>query len=138
AQRVRIVTTLPGKSGRGQALVRPIRAMPGPSGASLLVTGQDAFLIDTKKAIGDRLPLAAGMVLLTTLIVLFLFTGSVVQPIRAVVVNILSLGATLGILTWIFQDGHLASWLQVTPRPMDVSMTVLLFCITFGLSMDYE
>src|SRR5690606_7281878 len=103
-----------------------------------LVTGVDAALIDTKVSIADRLPLAAGLVLLTTLVVLFLFTGSVVQAVRAIVLNGLSLAATLGILTWIFQDGHFASVLGFTPRPMDMSMTVLLFCIAFGLSMDYE
>jgi len=84
------------------------------------------------------MPYAVGLIVLATLIVLFLFTGSVIQPIRAVLVNALSLGATIGVLTWIFQEGHLAGWLGVTPRPMDMSMTVLLFCITFGLSMDYE
>jgi RND superfamily putative drug exporter len=62
----------------------------------------------------------------------------VIQPIRAVLLNALSLSATLGVLTWIFQNGHLAGLLGVTPRPMDMSMTVLLFCIAFGLSMDYE
>jgi RND superfamily putative drug exporter len=71
-------------------------------------------------------------------VLLFLFTGSVIQPIRAFLVNALSLSASLGVMTWIFQDGHLASWLDATPRPMDTSMTVLLLCITFGLSMDYE
>jgi RND superfamily putative drug exporter len=138
AQRFTVVTTLPDKSEQGQQLVRTIRALPGPGGAGFLVTGPDAALIDTKESIAQRLPLAIGMVLLTTLLVLFLFTGSVVQPIRAVLLNALSLGATLGILTWVFQEGHLASLLGFTPRPMDMSMTVLLFCIAFGLSMDYE
>jgi putative drug exporter of the RND superfamily len=78
------------------------------------------------------------LVVLTTFVVLFLFTGSVLQPLRALLLNALSLSATLGVLTWIFQDGHLAGLLGVTARPMDVAMTVLLFCITFGLSMDYE
>jgi RND superfamily putative drug exporter len=68
----------------------------------------------------------------------FLFTGSVVQPLRALLLNALSLSATIGVLTWIFQDGHLASLFGFTPRPMDTAMTVLLFCIGFGLSMDYE
>jgi RND superfamily putative drug exporter len=137
-QRFTVVTTLPAKSDQSQDLVRTIRALPGPGGASALVTGADAQLIDTRAVIGARLPLALGLVLLTTLIVLFLFTGSLVQPIRAVVLNALSLSATLGILTWVFQNGHLAGLLGVTPRPMDMSMTVLLFCIAFGLSMDYE
>ncbi len=113
---------------------------PGPvrPGASVLVTGDDAQLIDTRHVIAQRLPLALGLVLLTTLVVLFLFTGSVVQPVRAVLLNALSLGATLGVMTWVFQNGHLAGLLGLTPRPMDMSMTVLLFCIAFGLSMDYE
>jgi RND superfamily putative drug exporter len=137
-QRFTVTTTLPTKSDQSQDLVRTIRSEAGPAGASVLVTGADAQLIDTRQAIAHRLPLALGLVLLTTLVVLFLFTGSVVQPVRAVVLNALSLSATLGVLTWIFQNGHLAGLLDVTPRPMDMSMTVLLFCIAFGLSMDYE
>jgi RND superfamily putative drug exporter len=62
----------------------------------------------------------------------------VVQPLRALLLNALSLSATLGVLTWVFQDGHLAGLLGFTARPMDISMTVLMFCLAFGLSMDYE
>jgi RND superfamily putative drug exporter len=138
AQRFTVVTTLAGKSDGSQDLVQTIRDLPGPGGSGFLVTGIDASLIDTRESIAERLPLAVGLVLLTTLVVLFLFTGSVVQAVRAIVLNGLSLAATLGILTWIFQEGHLASLLGVTARPMDMSMTVLLFCIAFGLSMDYE
>ncbi len=138
AQRFTIITTLPNKSERGEELVRAIRALPGPAGVDVLVNSADAALIDTKAAIAERLPIAVGLVLLTTLVVLFLFTGSVVQPVRAVLLNGLSLAATMGVLTWIFQEGHLAGLLGFTPRPMDMSMTVLLFCIAFGLSMDYE
>jgi RND superfamily putative drug exporter len=137
-QRLTVVTTLVAKSDQAQALVRTIRGLPGPSGVDTLVAGVDANMIDTSHVIGSRLPLAIGMVALTTLLVLFLFTGSVVQPLRAVLLNSLSLSATLGLLTWVFQDGHLAGLLAVTARPMDMSMTVLLFCIAFGLSMDYE
>jgi RND superfamily putative drug exporter len=61
-----------------------------------------------------------------------------VQPIRALVLNVLSLSATMGVLTWMFQEGHLAGLFGFTARPMDTAMTVLLFCIAFGLSMDYE
>jgi RND superfamily putative drug exporter len=138
AQRFTVVTALASGTAAGQDLVRTIRALPGPGGTAPLVTGSDAQLIDTRDAIARRLPLAVGLVLLTTLVVLFLFTGSLVQPLRAVLLNGLSLVATLGILTWIFQDGHLSGLLGFTPRPMDLSMTVLLFCIVFGLSMDYE
>lgn len=69
---------------------------------------------------------------------LFLFTGSVVQPLRALLLNMISLGATLGVMTWMFQDGNLSSLFGFTAQPMEVSMTVLMFCIAFGLSMDYE
>jgi RND superfamily putative drug exporter len=137
-QRFTVVTDLAAKSEPSQSLVRTIRALPGPGGVATLVTGADAQVIDTRHVIAQRLPLALGLVVLTTLVVLFLFTGSVIQPIRAVLLNALSLSATLGVLTWIFQDGHLAGLLAITPRPMDISMTVLLFCIAFGLSMDYE
>jgi len=138
AQRFTVVTSLAATSDAAQDLVRTIRDLPGPGNTGFLVTGASASLVDTKQSIGDRLPLAAGLVLFTTVVVLFLFTGSVVQAIRAILTNGLSLAGTLGILTWIFQEGHLASVLGFTPRPMDMSMTVLLFCIAFGLSMDYE
>jgi len=95
-------------------------------------------LVDTTAAIGARLPYAVGLVLVTTFVLLFLFTGGLLQPLRALLLGALSLAATLGAMTWIFQDGHLAGLLGFTPRPMDTSMTVLLFCIAFGLSMDYE
>ncbi len=138
AQRLAVVTGLASKSAAAQDLVRDIRAVPGPDDAPPLVGGDDAALIDTTHAIGDRLPIAILLVVLTTFVLLFLFTGSVLQPVRALLLNGLSLSATLGVLTWIFQDGHLAGALGVTARPMDTAMTVLLFCITFGLSMDYE
>jgi len=75
---------------------------------------------------------------LTTFIVLFLFTGSVVQPIRSLVLNAVTLAATAGLMVWIFQEGHLSGLLGFTALPLDTSMLVLLFCIAFGLSMDYE
>jgi RND superfamily putative drug exporter len=138
AQRLSVVTTVEPKSGPAQDLVHTIRELPGPDGTQPLVGGVDAQLVDTRHAIGSQLPLAGGLIIVTTFILLFLFTGSLVQPIRALVLNALSLAATLGAMTWIFQDGHLSSLLGFTPRPMDMAMTVLLFCITFGLSMDYE
>jgi putative drug exporter of the RND superfamily len=137
-QRLVVTGAVTPKSEAAQQLVRQIRDLPGPAGVAMVVGGDDARFIDTVHAIGKRLPLAIGMVVLTTLIVLFLFTGSIVQPLRALISGALSLVATLGVLTWMFQDGHLAGVFGFTARPMDVAMTVLLFCITFGLSMDYE
>jgi putative drug exporter of the RND superfamily len=138
AQRLSVVTTVEPKSGEAKDLVRAIRDVPGPAGNRTLVGGADAQLVDTQHAIGSRLPVAGGLIIVTTFVLLFLFTGSLVQPVRALVLNALSLAATLGVMTWIFQDGHLSSLLGFTPRPMDMAMTVLLFCVTFGLSMDYE
>jgi RND superfamily putative drug exporter len=137
-QRLTVVSDLVTKSSAAQDLVRSVRDVTAPAGVGVLVGGVDAQLIDTTHSIGHQLPLAIGLIVVTTVLVLFLFTGGVLQPVRALLLNALSLSATLGVLTWIFQDGHLASLLGFTARPMDTSMTVLLFCIAFGLSMDYE
>ncbi|MGA5121929.1 MMPL family transporter [Streptomyces pseudogriseolus] len=138
AQRVTVVSGLTPRSDEAQELVDEVRAVAPPAGAEALVGGGDAELVDSKDSISGQLPLALGLVALTTFVLLFLFTGSVVQPLRALVLNVISLGATLGVMTWIFQDGNLASLIGVTPQPMEASMTVLMFCIAFGLSMDYE
>ncbi|MFF3001069.1 MMPL family transporter [Streptomyces sp. NPDC057950] len=138
AQQINVVSTLAPKSAQAQRLVDEVRAVTPPAGSRPLVGGTDAVLVDAKDSIAGRLPLAVTLVVLTTFLLLFLFTGSVVQPLRALVLNMLSLGATLGVMTWIFQDGHLSSLLGFTAQPMEVSMTVLMFCIAFGLSMDYE
>jgi RND superfamily putative drug exporter len=121
-----------------QEVVRGIRDVPAPGSGEALVGGRDAQLVDTKASIGDRLPGAIGMVVGSTFVLLFLFTGSVVQPLRALVLNAVSLTASIGAMVWIFQDGHLSEALGFTAMPMDTSMTVLMFCIVFGLSMDYE
>ena len=102
------------------------------------VGGPTATLIDTSAAVGDRLPLAILLIALATFVLLFLFTGSIVVPIKALVLNLLMLSAVLGTMVWIFQDGHLASILGVTPAPLNLSMVVLLCCIAFSLSVDYE
>ncbi|WP_320784512.1 MMPL family transporter [Streptomyces sp. CRN 30] len=138
AQQINVVSGLTPKSDAAQDLVGQVRALDAPAGTQPLVGGSDAELVDSKDAISNRLPLAVGLVLLTTFVLLFLFTGSIVQPLRALALNMISLGATLGVMTWIFQDGHLSSLLGFTAQPMEVSMTVLMFCIAFGLSMDYE
>uniref|UniRef100_UPI0015F109CB MMPL family transporter n=1 Tax=Streptomyces phytophilus TaxID=722715 RepID=UPI0015F109CB len=109
-----------------------------PEGADPQVGGTAAALVDSKDSISDRLPIAVALVVFTTFLLLFLFTGSVVQPLRALVLNLVSLGATLGVMTWMFQDGNLSSVFGFTAQPMEVSMTMLMFCIAFGLSMDYE
>ncbi|MFE7130135.1 MMPL family transporter [Streptomyces sp. NPDC057638] len=138
AQRVNVVSALAPASDEAQDLVERVRAVTPPDGTRPLVGGADAALVDSKDSIGGQLPLAVALVALTTFLLLFLFTGSIVQPLRALVLNLVSLGATLGVMTWIFQDGNLSSVLGFTAQPMPVTMTVLMFCVAFGLSMDYE
>jgi len=138
AQRLSVVSAADPRSTAAKDLVRTVRGLPGPGGVRVYVGGQTAELIDTTHAIGTRLPLAGLLIVLTTFLVLFLFTGSVVQPIRALALNAVTLAATAGLLVWIFQDGHLSGPLGFTAQPLDTSMLVLLFCIAFGLSMDYE
>ncbi|MFF1374822.1 MMPL family transporter [Streptomyces sp. NPDC058308] len=138
AQQLNVVSTLTPKSHAAQNLVDEVRAAAPPAGTAPLVGGADAELVDSNDSIGGQLPLAVGLIAVTTFLLLFLFTGSVVQPLRALVLNMISLGATLGAMTWIFQDGHLSSLLGFTAQPMETSMTVLMFCVAFGLSMDYE
>ncbi len=138
AQRLSVVSAADPRSDAAKNLVRTVRGLPGPDGVRVYVGGDTADLIDTTHAIGTRLPLAALLIMLTTFLVLFLFTGSVVQPIRSLVLNGVTLAATAGLMVWIFQEGHLSGLLQFTALPLDTSMLVLLFCIAFGLSMDYE
>ena len=138
AQRLSVVSAADPRSNAAKDLVRTVRGLPGPDGAGVYVGGDTAELIDTMHAIGTRLPLAGLLIVLTTFLVLFLFTGSVVQPIRALLLNGVTLAATGGLLVWIFGQGHLSGPLGFTAQPLDTSMLVLLFCIAFGLSMDYE
>jgi RND superfamily putative drug exporter len=136
-QRLTVLSTFDPHSGPGQDLVAAVRAVPS-GGMDVLVGGSAAQLVDSKHAIGSRLPLAVGLIAVSTFVLLFLFSGSVLQPLRALLFNVLGLSATLGVLVLIFQEGWLSSWLGFTPLPLDTAMLVLLFCIVFGLSMDYE
>jgi RND superfamily putative drug exporter len=138
AQRLSVVTAADPRSDAAKDLVRTVRDLPGPDGVRAYVGGDTAELIDTTHAIGTRLPLAALLIAATTFLVLFLFTGSVLQPIRSLALNAITLAATAGLVVWIFQEGHLSGPLHFTALPVDTSMLVLLFCIAFGLSMDYE
>jgi putative drug exporter of the RND superfamily len=138
SERLAVVTSADAKSQTAKDLVGDVRGAADPEGVTALVGGASAALVDSLAAIGDRLPLAIAMVALATFVVLFLFTGSIVQPLRALVCNALTIGATLGIMVLVFQEGFGSSLLGFTPQPLDMSMLVLLFCIAFGLSMDYE
>jgi len=120
------------------ATVAAIRSLEAP--APLLVGGVSAHLVDTQATLAAALPLALAIVALTSLALLFLFTGSVLIPIKAVLLNMLSLTATFGAAVWIFQEGHLR-WLLgdfQTNGALEMTTPILLFAIAFGLSMDYE
>jgi RND superfamily putative drug exporter len=119
-------------------VVQQARSLPGPGSVRTDVGGAAAALVDQKHDLGSRLPLALGMIALTTFIILFLFTGSAVLPLKALLLNLLSLTAVFGSMVWIFQYGHLRGILGFTPTPTSTTMPLLLFCIAFGLSMDYE
>ncbi|TDE08922.1 MMPL family transporter [Jiangella asiatica] len=133
-----VVTAADPASDTARDLVGTVRAVPSPAGAEALVGGSSAELVDTMDSVAAGLPLAGGMIAVTTFVILFLFTGSVVQPVRALLSNVLVLGATFGVLVMIFQDGAFSSILGFTPVPLNTAMILLLFCIVFGLSMDYE
>jgi RND superfamily putative drug exporter len=124
-------------SAQGEALVHAIREAPSPF--SVLVSGPSATLVDSKHAISSRLPIAGAIIAVVTLLVLFMMTGSVVIPLKALVLNMLSLTATFGAMVWVFQEGYLSGLFGFTPTgTLDSSSPILMFCIAFGLSMDYE
>ena len=132
-------TNSPATSDASRAIVKAIRADAGVGdGGQVLVGGQTAVDLDVIRFIVDRTPVAVGFVVVATFIVLFLLTGSVVLPFKAVLLNFLSIGASFGALVWIFQQGHLSNLLGFTPQSIDPSIPVILFSIVFGLSMDYE
>jgi len=132
-----VVPSVQPYSPAGEQLVANIRELPSPLGG--IVTGASAQLVDTRASLSGHLPAAAAIIVLITFVVLFLFTGSVVIPLTALVLNLLSLTAMYGAMVYVFQDGHFAGVLGFTPTgTIDTSMPVLLFCVAFGLSMDYE
>lgn len=124
------------ESSAAQQVVRDIRALIADGQVG--VGGPTANLIDSRAAIAARLPLAITLMAGATFVLLFLFTGSVVVPVKALLLNVLVLSAVLGVMVLIFQDGHLTQLLDVTPAPLNLSMVVLLCCIAFSLSVDYE
>ncbi len=134
-----VSTTLPENSDAAHQLVRDARALAAPPGAEKLVTGFPASDLDTVTFIVDRTVPAVAYVMVATALVLFLLLGSVVLPLKAIVMNLLSIGASFGALVWVFQQGHLAEQLGFTASgTIDPTLPVIMFCSLFGLSMDYE
>jgi uncharacterized membrane protein YdfJ with MMPL/SSD domain len=120
-------------------IVTQIRALPAPAGVTVLVGGTTAGLVDELASLGATLPWMALLTGVSTFVLLFLAFGSVVLPVKAIVMNVLSLSATFGVVVWIFQWGHLSGLLQFTPTgSIDPTMPILMLAVIFGLSMDYE
>jgi putative drug exporter of the RND superfamily len=125
-------------SADGEVLVNDVRALESPF-EEVLVGGQSAAQVDSKDVVFQRLPWAIGLVAVTTFVVLFMLFGSVLVPLKALVLNFLSLTATFGAMVFIFQDGNGSGLLDFTATgDIAVAMPILMFCIAFGLSMDYE
>ena len=124
------------ESEEARAVVRALRAdrRVGSDG-ELVVGGRTAVDVDTTAFIVQRTPRAIALVVAVTLVVLFLLLRSVLLPLKAVVMNVLSIAGSFGALVWLFQEGHL---FVRDPRPLEPALPVLLFCVLFGLSMDYE
>ncbi|MCX5409660.1 MMPL family transporter [Streptomyces sp. NBC_00335] len=133
-----VVPRVDPRSRAAQQLVHEVREIPAPAGTEVLVGGPSAVLVDAKDTVGDRIPPALALITVTTFLLLFGFTRSLLLPLKAIALNALSLTAVLGAMVWIFQTGHLSGLLGFTPGPLSTTMPVLLFCILFGLSVDYE
>ncbi len=124
-------------SDDARAIVNAVRAAQVPDG-QVLATGSTAFDLDIVNFILQRTPVAVASVILITYVVLFLLTGSVVLPLKAVLTNLFSISASFGAMVWVFQQGHLSGLLHFTAQSIDPSIPVILFSIVFGMSMDYE
>ncbi len=125
-------------TGAAQDAVREIRGLPAPASTTVMVSGNTAGFIDQKQSILDHLPMVVAIVAATTLLILFLLTGSVLLPLKTLLMNALTLGATLGIVVLGFQDGLLDGVFSYTgPNAIEVTSLVFLFAIIFGLATDY-
>ncbi|CAN2175108.1 COG2409 Predicted drug exporters of the RND superfamily [Candidatus Nanopelagicaceae bacterium] len=126
------------RTPEAQKMIHDIRDIKSP--ANTLVGGVAADYTDSQDGIAQTLPWALGWIAISVLILIFIFTGSIILPIKAVLLNVLSLGATMGALTWVFIDGHL-QWLVgsfTLTGTLDTSIVILISVVVFGLSMDYE
>jgi uncharacterized membrane protein YdfJ with MMPL/SSD domain len=131
-------STAPLFSDASAAQLDRLHAVPTPAGKPVQLAGVTQSNHDSVHAITSRLPSVLGIIAVITLVLVFLLTGSVVLPVKAVLLNILSLTAAFGALVWVFQEGHLGALGSAVTGTLDVNLPVLLFCIAFGVSMDYE
>ncbi len=138
ALRIAAVHSMGPRTPDAEKLITKIRELKSPAGT--LIGGVAADYADSQKGIADKIPFVLIWISVGTLLLLFMFTGSIILPIKAVLLNLLSLSATMGVLTWIFIGGHL-TWLVgsfTNTGTIDTSMIILIAVVAFGLSMDYE
>ena len=136
--RITAIQAMGSRTTPAQKMIHDLRALSAPPGT--LIGGAAADFTDSQDGIAGKLPWALGWIALSVLILIFIFTGSIILPIKAVILNALSLTATLGMLSWIFIDGHMR-WLLgdfTTTGTLDTGTTILVAVVVFGLSMDYE
>jgi RND superfamily putative drug exporter len=137
-ERVVIVHALldsPPEAEASQEVVRELRSRRGVLDGTVSIGGETASNMDATEFVRDKTPHAIGFVMAMTFVILFLLLGSVVLPIKAMIMNLVSVAGSFGALVWVFQEGHLGI---ADPRPVEHALPVLLFCVLFGLSMDYE
>ncbi|WP_280208940.1 MMPL family transporter [Nocardia cyriacigeorgica] len=130
--------TVLGASGDAGETIDYLRSMPLPAGTTLLVGGQPAIEKDSIDALVERMPYMIALVFLATTVLMALTFGSLALPVKAAALNLLGLGATLGVLTWVFIDGHGADLLGFTPQPIMALVLVVIVSVIYGLSTDYE
>src|SRR3984957_14951042 len=133
-----VASTAPLFPQASQTQLDRLHEVAGPAGRSVEMAGLAQINRDSVHGITTRLPLVLGLIAVITFMLLFLLTGSVVLPVKALVCNVLSLTAAFGALVWIFQDGHLGAMGTTPSGTLVANIPVLLFCVAFGLSMDYE
>ncbi|MGK5522445.1 MMPL family transporter [Micromonospora sp. URMC 107] len=136
-----LTVTYPGEPTGDAAhdVVRALRDLPPPADAEVLVGGRPGVDLDLIDGLADRLPWMALLMAAATLVLLFLAFGSVVLPVKAVLMNLVSIGASFGVVVWIFQDGHFADLLGFTPTGfIEPSNPILMLAVLFGLATDYE
>jgi putative drug exporter of the RND superfamily len=135
---IQAVSANPFASEASQSTVERIRELASPPGATVLVGGATADFVDFQGSLTRHLPIAFAIIVVATLVILFLMTGSVVLPIKSLIMNVLNLSAVFGLLVLIFQDGRLEGFLDYSsPGAIEQTMPILLFAVAFGLSTDY-
>jgi RND superfamily putative drug exporter len=118
--------------------IEQLRALQAPRGVTLMVGGTPALVYDSIHGLFDKLPLMVVLLIITTTVLMFLAFGSVVLPIKAALMSALTLGSTMGILTWMFVEGHGSGLMNYTPQPLMAPMIGLIIAVIWGLSTDYE